>query len=275
MGEDIHQDGRVDRALVRAATTQVRRLEKSAKEVPTEDPEAVHQARVATRRLRTLVRLARPWLRKKVFRKLNKPLQKIGRSLGVIRDNDVQRALAAQLGLPGSAAKQRNWSNERPKRLRKAARSLHEVRWRNWLKEFDSAVSAIDAKLVVALPTWVRSLVEEAEVALQDEPDDARLHRLRIVAKRLRYTLEFFGANLLPEHEVTVMKLTAIQDSIGAWRDLNCVRQDAGLDARPLALVAAQVADQWQVVLERLKAHRSSDSGHARRSGTGGRASNK
>lgn len=53
------------------------------------DPEAIHQLRVATRRLRALIDVFSPWIKPRWRRALTEELRWIGRSMGPTRDADV------------------------------------------------------------------------------------------------------------------------------------------------------------------------------------------
>jgi inorganic triphosphatase YgiF len=76
--------------LQRIITAQTTRLHKQYDGVIRgEDPEAVHDARVAARRMRSALFFFAPWLPPKVERDLRRRLRKVGRILGPVRDLDV------------------------------------------------------------------------------------------------------------------------------------------------------------------------------------------
>ena len=77
-------------ALRRALTEDVERLVEQEPHVRKGvDPEAVHQARVATRRLRSQLRTFRGALRKAPSKRLAEPLKELAGLLGAVRDLDV------------------------------------------------------------------------------------------------------------------------------------------------------------------------------------------
>lgn len=63
----------------------------------------------------------------------------------------------------------------------------------------------------------------------------AELHELRIVAKRLRYTLELFSAVLPPSTAGVVSELKALQDDLGALHDRDVLIQLALDEHRAVA----------------------------------------
>src|SRR5437016_8192227 len=54
-----------------------------------DDPEAVHDMRVAVRRLRAALALFGSWYRRKQVKRLRKDLRRLGRRLGAVRDFEV------------------------------------------------------------------------------------------------------------------------------------------------------------------------------------------
>jgi CHAD domain-containing protein len=58
-----------------------------------EDPEAVHDMRVAMRRLRSALRVFGDCYPRKALRRLSKRTRRLGRRLGTVRDADVQLAV--------------------------------------------------------------------------------------------------------------------------------------------------------------------------------------
>src|SRR3954447_19744960 len=70
---------------------QVVRLAAAGPGLRTGDAEAVHDARVATRRLRTALAVYRPALDRAVGDPVRADLAELGRALGAVRDAQVQR----------------------------------------------------------------------------------------------------------------------------------------------------------------------------------------
>ena len=196
------------------------------------DPEFVHQARVSLRRMRSALRLFDR--RHADFpAALSSELRWIGRSLGEARDADVFESSS----LPALLA-------DLPQGLRPQARGLRG-RARRRRGQAHHAVladlgSARFARLALSLQAWTltpppkgRSLQRFAPRALaraQARLFEAarffaaltpeRRHRVRILAKRLRYALDALSVTLPQEATgIYVSKLSELQDVLGELND--------------------------------------------------------
>ena len=230
------------------------------------DPEFVHQARVAVRRIRSASRaLGR---RAGWPAVLDRELRWIARRLGKVRDWDVLQAhtlpallaaVPAAAPLDGLAARARVRDDHALREalggVRYARLALRLLRWVN-SGNGDEATLAAVANLRLA--RLHRRLFDAAEffAALPVR----KQHRVRILAKRLRYALDLFASTLpaLPAKRY-VARLAQLQDELGALNDavvaaelLRRLPRAAGDQARP--------ADQWlqqQRLLHSVRAERS------------------
>ena len=208
-----------------------------------EDPEELHDMRVATRRLRAALSLFADVLpvRARVFRE---ELGWLGRVLGAVRDLDVQLE-----GLADMAAATSGWSaGARPEdhdplaelsalleRDRDSARAemlsaLDSVRWERLAKGLTAMVQQGPARRSVAtrLPAVIG--MPDLVVARHDKVAKAGkrakksgvvsdFHRLRIACKRLRYALEFSSDVYGGRTVRYVRQLTSLQDELGLMQD--------------------------------------------------------
>ena len=69
------------------------------------------------------------------------------------------------------------------------------------------------------LPRLVAGYFAEARTLLQDVSQPAGLHRLRLISKRLRYTLELFRPCYTPALEERIDALKRVQDLLGEIND--------------------------------------------------------
>ena len=208
-----------------------------------EDPEELHDMRVATRRLRAALALFAEVLpiRAQVFRE---ELGWLGRLLGAVRDLDVQ-----QEGLAETATVTTGWSpGDRPpdhdplaeltallERERDAARDamlggLDSVRYERLSRGLAAMVQQGPARrslaarvpAVIAMPDLVvvrHEAVAKAARRAKKSGVVPDFHRLRIRCKRLRYALEF-GAEVYGGRTARfVRQLTALQDELGLMQD--------------------------------------------------------
>ncbi len=219
------------RAIADACLQQLQRNALGATEA---DPEFIHQMRVALRRLRSALRTFRPALPEDFEAAVLPPIKALAQRLGSARDWDVLateivgpacRAFAGDAGLAALAA-----AVERHRQPARAgvleglqAQSLCLV-----LLDFHArllrAPAAPDAESLTVFAARRLGRLHRKALALAraaQDMDPARLHALRIGAKRLRYALEFF-APLYAGREMrkALGILTALQDSLGALNDL-------------------------------------------------------
>jgi len=220
------------------------------------DPEHIHRARVATRRLRTVLRSFEPvvaatpvgtptgW-----FAELSEDLKWFGGMLGAARDSDVRlesldkdcAALpsldaAGGAALLGAAREQQVTNHAELLEAMAKGRYLQLLRALETLSsrtgpgaggvpaEFWATLSrpAATEMPLLAKRQWRATL--KAVSGLGNQPADEALHRVRIKAKRLRYLAEVAAPVLSsPEDRraasTTARSATALQDILGELHD--------------------------------------------------------
>ena len=202
------------------------------------DPEFVHQARVALRRLRTSLRVFAPFLPPRFTRHWNARWKATATLLGTQRNWDV----FATDGLPrllGDALAQPEWQpmqawvNAQRHAAHQATRAaLHQPEHALDLLAFTRAVLVLPTGLPAGkgqpLTRWARRalrrqhtrLVRQARAALREGPE-AR-HALRLQVKRLRYTLDALSSLLAPDATAdSSAALNRAQNALGELNDLS------------------------------------------------------
>lgn len=206
-----------------------------------EDIEALHDMRVATRRMRAAFRVFGAAYRPKLRRRLLRELRGTGSVLGAVRDLDVfmentRRYLQTlpeerrgELDLLFGVLQQR-----REKARGAMLEYLDGEQYRAFVEDFGAFVStpgmgSLDADVAGPVPVLVRHVAPrliyeryEAVRAYETVLDGApiqMLHALRIDGKRLRYTLEFFREVLGSEADDVIRAVVALQDHLGALND--------------------------------------------------------
>jgi len=201
-----------------------------------EDPEYIHQMRVATRRLRAALRLFGPALPEHLEASMRDPLIALTRVLGQARDLDVllteiaNPVLAALPDEPRLPALASDITNRRYAARQEAVDLLAAPDYGSTLLAALESLHAAPAAGAEAtklsrfaserlrrLRKKLRQLIAAAEI---NEP--ATLHALRIAVKRLRYALEFFSplAPAKASHRAIRM-LARVQETLGQLNDLN------------------------------------------------------
>ncbi|MET0514610.1 MAG: CYTH and CHAD domain-containing protein [Nitrospiraceae bacterium] len=164
-------------------------------------PDDVHQMRVAVRRLRAILRAARPVLHSAWSEPLSVELAWVGQLLGGARDLDVQMASfereAETLDRRDRTPLIRFVRRLRKEREGKQQELLTGLQSGRYLELVNQLIEASHAPHMVVtdcrLPDLAATAFKKLRKAvrgLQAEPTDADLHGIRIKAKRARYAAE-------------------------------------------------------------------------------------
>ena len=198
------------------------------------DPEGVHQLRVASRRLRSELRLLHPMLQDQWFTMTEKDLAWLGRTLGGFRNSDVLIALLEEIAAADDdldrAVIDRAVDDRRAHQHRIVAR-LSGERYVSLAVTLARAVIRPPLRRTFADPeSVIVSQLRESWNALRiaatemiDSPAD--LHQIRILSKRARYVTEVATPIIGDGAQPIVERFVAIQDSLGHQRDLAAVRR--------------------------------------------------
>lgn len=219
------------------------------------DPEFVHQARVAIRRLRSALRLWRPLLPPAFVECWAAPWRELAQTLGEARNLDVfavQTLPPLATAFPGHGGLAR-MGREIERRRERAAGAAQQA-----------LAAPAFARLLLAFPAAVEALAEDAAQPLLADfartclahqrrrvrrriaagcGDAAAFHALRIEFKRLRYALEFFAplfpGKALRRHTAASADL---QELLGA---LNDAAVAGGIVAGLRVPAAADLVQGW------------------------------
>jgi CHAD domain-containing protein len=220
------------------------------------DPEALHDYRVALRRLRSCLRAYRRNLRATVTGKSLRQLRRLARGTSTSRDLEVHLTwLGEQLNRVGEAERPGvSWMIERLTAARSRAReqmlALDErlfpgvyERLVNQLSEYRTTIRLEDDPRLRSTAAVTAGRVRAASERLKNRlrvirgyASEAEIHRARIAAKHLRYLLEPFASGL-PEVDSVTDRLKALQDSFGDVHDAHVFVADLR-EALPEAEVA-------------------------------------
>ncbi|MCK6626513.1 MAG: CHAD domain-containing protein [Anaerolineae bacterium] len=203
------------------------------------DIEALHDMRVATRRMRAAFQVFGSGFRQKTVKPLLIGLRATARALGQVRDLDVfiDKLQQYQQFLPeneqaGLQLLLETWSAKRDQARQEMLAYLDSKKYRRFKKDFLKFVTTpglgvkpiSDDKpyqlryLVPGLIYDRYEAVHAYETKLEKATPDT-LHQLRITFKQLRYALEFFGEILGEEGERVIEAVKALQDHLGELND--------------------------------------------------------
>jgi len=228
-----------------------------------EDPEALHDVRVAVRRLRSTIRAFPHDLESTVGKRLRRRLRELARATNPGRDAEVGAAILA--GWKDAAEPvERRASEALGGRLARRRDEIGREIEARLVGELDETLDRLAGKLGVwrielrltrdpaPVTTSYRDALEQrvrghetalaaalAESAESGEPEAA--HRARIEAKRLRYLLDPVRA-ALPAAAAPLDRLRALQDLLGELNDLRVLADELAVDAAG--------AERWRTTRE-------------------------
>lgn len=190
----------------------------------------IHDIRVATRRLKSLIWIMNPKLKpntRKSVKKLKASLSKLSRDVGEIRHWQIVEDYASEAHLPTIEITQlekdahqrvkQKWSKERRhgllRRLEKGTLLIHLPSGK---------------KIEVCAMSRLQSIEREREKWRKNPPQQKKdWHHLRLFVKRWRYFLE---ATNFARKSSEIKKLERLQDTLGDLHDLEICRKELGPD---------------------------------------------
>jgi CHAD domain-containing protein len=235
------------------------------------DPEAVHQARVATRRLRSHLRTFGPLLDPEWTASLRFELGWLAFGLGGVRDREVLllRLRERALSLPANdqraaAALLKLLEGEVDDARRELSADLESARYVDLLDRLVAAAHrpvtlpeadqpAAEVLPALAMTPWrrLRTAVRQVRAAAPATPTDAELHRIRILAKRARYAAEAVAPVAGEAAQAFARAVAKVQAVLGEHQD--SVTAQAWLRAARVSGRRAFVAGEL-IALERIAA---------------------
>ncbi len=246
-----------------------------------EDPEAIRDLRVASRRLRSTLQLFRPLYGCSEYGRLVKAIGEVTRSLGRARDLDVHITELTREAAAMPAAQRgillglvHRLTTERQTAQMRVEAALERITRFDPMARFSrictiqaarpTAISKADHVKHMAIPPHrvsvdpvgypIAGLIAERvrdlirwERFLKDPSRVSELHSMRIAVKRLRYSLEVYGAAAGDRAAEAQGHLKRLQDILGAIHDLDVIVPILS-GALRVALRPGQRAGRWQKV---------------------------
>lgn len=231
------------------------------------DPEGVHQARVAARRLRSDLKTFEPLLDSEWSAGIQAQLRWLIDELGAVRDSDIRRTKLQDVTVRhpeiDDDAAQGVFQQVRLGRRRDRRRLLRHLGADRATELLDHLVAASAAPETVeraarpardVMPKLVRKRwkrLDRAVGRLGRRPTAAELHEVRILAKRLRYATEAVTPAVGKQARKFAKDAARIQDAlgelndaavVGAWLAATAERLDG-----PAAFAAGQMTQQLVV----------------------------
>jgi CHAD domain-containing protein len=196
------------------------------------DPEGVHQMRVATRRMRAVMKGFRDVLGDDVVTRFNKELRWLARNLGRARDADVTQRDARESNDVDADHYERFLAEETVGAYEHLVGVLQSDRCAALEAELNRFIAAGPTSAMqktfgnLSVAECARQFVRSAlmQLLMHGDSIDAdspakQLHKLRIEAKRFRYLLDFFSTVQTETWLQTTEAVTKLQDVLGEHQD--------------------------------------------------------
>jgi CHAD domain-containing protein len=202
--------------------------------------EAVHDMRVATRRIRTAIKVLAPYFPTDWRETIKEELRNAAKILGEVRDLDVFKINFDDYIQDQSSWKMeayanliRTWESEHSAAHQKVKSYLDGEAYRNCVaklanfqNKFVKYIKDIPDEIVAerinqSVPSILFKLDKQVRV-YDNQLDTAtlhQLHRLRIQLKHFRYTLEFFDSVLGETNQLFISEIINLQDHLGNLHD--------------------------------------------------------
>ncbi|MBZ0258064.1 CHAD domain-containing protein [bacterium] len=199
-----------------------------------DDPEALHEVRMAVRRMRTCLRVMEPYIGEDIVNRLLPGMKKTGSTLGKVRDIDsfiiwlskIREYLHFKVRVAIDAIENK-YVEVRNQKQQMVIDELEGESYQDWMQalleylhtEFDA--ESASKSLHVEAPNMLGYLLSYVRATTKDASAASfkKLHKLRVRCKWLRYFCEFFndayGGNLKP----VIKEIKALQSELGIVQD--------------------------------------------------------
>src|SRR4051812_10390970 len=224
--------------------------------------EAIHHARVTTRRLRAALDLVHSVLPPKARKPIGRTLRKLRRMLGPLRDADVMLAHLDDLKRNPKHAAAIVWMEKHltERREHEATDALDDAppakilgklgAWWGVSEAISGAREHVDSLLAHSLHTQLEDFTSSVEPLMRSDaqPGQANPHAVRIAGKLLRYTVEMaeVEGHALPKSVLRSFK--KMQDELGSWHDFVVLTETAMELSVKTILPATDAAMQQRVL---------------------------
>ncbi|MGA2385644.1 MAG: YfcE family phosphodiesterase [Candidatus Bathyarchaeia archaeon] len=208
--------------------------------IQNEDIECIHKTRVTSRKLRAALPLFQPCLPRKKYKRWNNEIKKVTRLLGEARDLDVQIAFVKKY-LKNVNPAEKKWVNillrnrldKRESIQPLVTVGIDKLKASGVLEDMgmfckdtvaEQANVSFDQNRVLEKARWHISFrlddFQSLEKYVHEENANQKHHEMRINAKKLRYTMEFFAPLYKNKLKNEIETAKAYQDILGEKHDL-------------------------------------------------------
>ncbi|VVO07730.1 CHAD domain-containing protein [Pseudomonas fluorescens] len=232
----------VDDFVAQIISLEVSLYHSRARLLATSDSEALHDLRIAVRKIRSLLR---PLRNMPEVGALNQAAAEVGKATTPTRDLEVIIHELQKMGYPRQAMSRTGTLKVNYQKIAGSS-TLDKLfgeldRWTDLFRAAERAGDLADIKRQIqkALKKRINQLV----TGLRDKDFDR--HELRIIVKNARYLTDAFPT-LSPLGAKSKAQLKSVQASLGSWHDHHqwCLRAESESDL-------LEIAPQWQIASEK------------------------
>jgi triphosphatase len=190
----------------------------------------IHDLRVSIRRFTRALRLFRDLWDPRHYRKMRRQLRKLMDLCGAARNCDVAMEILESAAVPASSDLKTYLRKRRSHAERNLAEQLARSKsratmrpWPGWLRVPSGKNQGVQPRARQILRPLLRQYGKAGSLAANPGTSPDQLHQLRLLAKRLRYSLEIFGGLSTGVSGVTweqeIERVREVQDLLGAIND--------------------------------------------------------
>ena len=231
------------------------------------EAEAIHDLRVTSRRLRTMIELLAPRIGQDQVRRLRRPVRRLTRELGQLRNLDEAHHYLSGLeddGLTPLLTQLEQQRRQEHRRIRRLLAELPHKRLHKLLELAGQQLHTPEAAAPLEVVSWladrnltlyrpIHQLLQLPELAERAE----ERHTLRIAVKKWRYFNELLAQLWLRRNDRQVALLKRYQGLLGELNDrevfLALVKGASGLEPQVRERVALVIAAQHRQLINDFK----------------------
>ncbi len=209
------------RSMVRPLLAQLARKVRAAEKSPG-DPDAVHDLRVAIRHFSQAVRILPQVFDRPLAKAVKRRLKKVMGLLGALRNRDIAPEILQAAGVTPDETLLKEIEKNRRTGQKHLARQLESWRkqevLREWKTKMHKGAGALE-NAQLELAGLAGELFQAGDYAVHHKVPYRRLHECRLLAKRLRYSMEMFRLNGSTLFKSRFKTLKRLQNQLGALND--------------------------------------------------------
>jgi CHAD domain-containing protein len=191
-----------------------------------DDPDHIHDLRVAIRRYTQGLRIFKYLLDGARVKKMRRRLKTVMEFCGTIRNCDIALEVLGSAEAEIPAHLKRDLGQTRSKAVRdlgdfvnKSGGEKKTKQWAGWLRAKPGPAQTIASSARRILHPMTKEFLDAGVVAAKPETNPVEMHRFRLMAKRLRYSLEIFGPAAGTEWNRWISEVRALQERLGEIND--------------------------------------------------------